>query len=121
MTVELMVILTSWPTGAPPANPLAYLRARRGRMQVHAPWPTPSPEACASCLSGRAFFPLLSALSPEGKAWPDAAPNVARRALALVAHVEAAQAPVQEAGPTPQNSEARAVWQRRPAHGVLSP
>ena len=37
-TVELLVLLTCWPSTSAPARPLEYLRSRRARMAEQAPW-----------------------------------------------------------------------------------
>ena len=38
LIVELLALLTCWPTQGQPAAPLVYLRARRARMAGYAPW-----------------------------------------------------------------------------------
>jgi hypothetical protein len=38
LIVEVLTLVTCWPTQGRPAAPLAYLRARRARMTRYAPW-----------------------------------------------------------------------------------
>ena len=59
MVVEPMVLLIRWPCWPLPANPLGYLRARRARMESHAPWLYALPQDLRRLLIGTGHFPSL--------------------------------------------------------------
>jgi hypothetical protein len=59
MIVDLVVLLTSWPGPARPADPLAYLRARRARMTRHTSWLYALPPTARRLLLGTARLPSL--------------------------------------------------------------
>jgi hypothetical protein len=62
-TVELLVLLTCWPSSPTPANPLVNLRARRARMERHASWFYALPRPTRSLLAGTRRRPALVAFA----------------------------------------------------------
>ncbi len=61
MTVELLTVLTCWPSTARPANALAYLRSRRARMARHIVWFYELPRPVRWLLTGKGRVPSLLA------------------------------------------------------------
>lgn len=59
MTVELLTLLTCWPTTARPAHALVYLRSRRARMGHHAAWFYDLPWPARWLLAGTDRVPSL--------------------------------------------------------------
>ena len=90
-------------------------------MQVHAPWLYALPQSVRQLLIGTGVLPSLVSFVSGRQSVTETLRRAWREGLsALVAHVEAAKAPVQEAGPAPE-LRGRRRWHKRPAHGVLSP
>jgi hypothetical protein len=61
MTVELLTVLTCWPSAARPANALAYLRSRGARMARHVVWFYELPRPVRWLLTGKGLVPSLLA------------------------------------------------------------
>ena len=88
MTVELLVLLTCWPSSPAPANPLAYLRARRARMERHASWFYALPRPARSFLAGTRRRPALVTFTVNAQPDDDTLRRAWRKGLvALGEHV----------------------------------
>lgn len=59
LLVDLVTLLTCWPTPVRPGEPLVYLRERRARMAGHAPWLYALPAATRKLLLGTATQPSV--------------------------------------------------------------
>jgi hypothetical protein len=59
LLVDLLSLLTCWPTEGRPREPLVYLRNRRARMADYAPWLYGLPVATRKLLLGTASQPSV--------------------------------------------------------------
>jgi hypothetical protein len=57
--VDLLTLLTCWPTPGRPGDPLVYLRTRRARMACHAPWLYALPVSTRKLLLGTGSLPSV--------------------------------------------------------------
>jgi hypothetical protein len=57
--VDLLTLLTCWPTSVRPDEPLVYLRTRRARMACHAPWLYALPVSTRKLLLGTGSLPSI--------------------------------------------------------------
>jgi hypothetical protein len=57
--VDLLTLLTCWPTPVRPGEPLVYLRTRRARMACHAPWLYALPVSARKLLLGTGSQPSI--------------------------------------------------------------
>jgi hypothetical protein len=57
--VDLLTLLTCWPTPGRPGEPLVYLRTRRARMACHAPWLYALPVSTRKLLLGTGCQPSV--------------------------------------------------------------
>jgi hypothetical protein len=57
--VDLLTLLTCWPTPGRPGEPLVYLRTRRARMACHAPWLYALPVSTRKLLLGTGSQPSV--------------------------------------------------------------
>lgn len=72
LLVNLLTLLTCWPTPGRPGEPLVYLRTRRARMAGHAPWLYALPASTRKLLLGTASQPsVLEFALGEGEAAGD--------------------------------------------------
>jgi hypothetical protein len=94
ITVDLMALLTCWPGGIAPADQLGYLRARRARMEGHAPWLYALPASARRLLLGTERHPSLLTFVVGTRRPSDAQRRAWRRAMgALVSHLEPVRHP----------------------------
>ncbi len=105
-TVELLVLLTCWPGSPTPADRLAYLRARRARMEKHASWFYALPRPTRSFLAGTRRRPALVVFAVKAQPVEDALRRAWRKGLlALGEHVANRDKALNEvmrlAGPVP--------------------
>jgi hypothetical protein len=91
MIVELLTLVTSWPSRGRPAAPLAYLRARRARMARHAPWLYALAPATRKLLIGTDRLPSVLSFAVDDPAATQTLRQVWRNGLlALIRTVDSA-------------------------------
>jgi hypothetical protein len=59
LLVDLITLVTCWPTTSRPEQPLVYLRQRRARMAGHAPWLYELPVSTRKLLLGTTSQPSV--------------------------------------------------------------